>query len=179
MMVKVIRIHQYLDRIMTAIINECLVESHYLDVERIPFALRVELAVAIGAIDKEDRSPLLFFNTMRNRFAHDPNTELTEKDSRDFYNVFPKQLRVMLDREYESFEDLNHAIAELSICLYIKVEHSLHYLRDSKLWQRAYSEETRAVVAKLTRSRDLQGTSPAGERIKVRFEQLKAAQDYS
>jgi hypothetical protein len=101
LMVRILRIHQYLDQLLSALVNEQLVESHYLDVDRIPFALRVELAVALGVVDKEDRSPLLQFNTFRNRFAHDPKTEITEKDLQDFYNLYQGKLRTMLNRDIE------------------------------------------------------------------------------
>src|SRR5438067_2553727 len=75
----VLRSHQDLDVLLADIINESLVESHFLETERIPFSLKVELVVAMGQIEKEARSALLRFNSMRNEFAHDSKTLLTEK----------------------------------------------------------------------------------------------------
>jgi hypothetical protein len=45
LLVQCIRVHQHLDNVLTDLVNERLVESHSLDVQRIPFPLRVELAV--------------------------------------------------------------------------------------------------------------------------------------
>ena len=40
----VLRCHQDFDALLTEIVNKVLVESHHLEVERIPFPLKVELA---------------------------------------------------------------------------------------------------------------------------------------
>ena len=83
----VIRLHQLLSDLVTELINEKLVESHYLEVDRIPFALRIELAVAVGMISKEDRPVLLQFNTRRNEFVHAGKTDFSEKEASDLYNI--------------------------------------------------------------------------------------------
>ena len=104
-MLRFIMIHQYLDRMLSSVINERLIESHFLDVGRIPFALRVELAVALGIVELQDRAAFLQFNTIRNRFAHNPAASLTEQDFRDFYNVTGPSLRDMVKTLDEPDED--------------------------------------------------------------------------
>lgn len=48
----IVRSHQDLDELLAKTISEALVESHFLDVERIPFSLKVELGVALGKIEE-------------------------------------------------------------------------------------------------------------------------------
>jgi hypothetical protein len=175
-MVRFIRLHQYLDGVVSALVNERLVESHYLDVERVPFSLRVELGVAIGVVANDDRSPLLQFNTIRNQFAHDPKKVLTEKDSRDFYNLCQGKLRQMANRKYESFADAAHCVTVMSLFLYLKLQQSLEQIRDSKLWDRASSEEMQDLLDKNPRLRDAMESKDTGadESIRARFDRLKA-----
>jgi len=175
-MVRLIRIHQYLDGVLSALVNERLIESHYLDVERIPFPLRVELGVAIGVIANDDRSPLLQFNTIRNQFAHDPKRVLTEKDSRDFYNVCQGKLRYIGHREYDSFADAEECVTYMSVVLYLKLQQSLDHIRNSKLWDRAAAEEMQELLDKNPGLRNViqSKRSETNESIKARFDRLKA-----
>jgi hypothetical protein len=174
-MIRTIRAHQHVDRILSGLVNARLTDSHYLDVERIPFALRVELAVALGVVELDDRAALLQFNNIRNRFAHEPDTVLTEKDSRDLLNVCGKMVRSMHQRARESPSDPNDCIRDVCACLWIRLECALEQLKDQKLWDRAVIEEAEEVLSPTQHLREKE-LSRTSVRIKSRFERLKADQ---
>ncbi len=143
---RVVRCHQDFDALLTEIINKVLIESHYLEVERIPFPLKVELAIALGKVEMEARSPLLKFNSIRNEFTHDSKTSLTEEDARDFYNVFDSpKIRAAVGQNYDSIgagKPASHAdcvVALLCGVLYSGLQIAVERI----LWEKAEDESLR------------------------------------
>ena len=51
------------------------------ELERLPFALKTELAMALGILPKESHPLFKAFNSLRNRFAHNPFAAFTTKDA--------------------------------------------------------------------------------------------------
>jgi hypothetical protein len=60
-------------------ISDSLDDPHVLEVRRLPFALKVDIAAALRLI--QERDLLLAVNGIRNRFAHNRGAELTKKDA--------------------------------------------------------------------------------------------------
>ena len=171
----IVRSYQDLDLLLAELINETLVQSHFLDVERISFPLRVELGVALGKIGIEMRSPLLKFNAIRNEFTHDSGTKLTEKHVRDFYNVFddPK-IRNVVHRPYESFPDPISLIRELISILFVFLRSNVERMREEKLWNLALHEEIVELLGDSpVRYKDDPAYLESDASIKKRFERLK------
>lgn len=55
------------------------------------FAAKLELAAAIGALSKEERSTLSKFNSIRNSIAHNINFDVTDKEYEDQWStLLPK-----------------------------------------------------------------------------------------
>jgi hypothetical protein len=180
-LIAVLRSHQDLDVLLADIINESLVESHFLEIERIPFSLKVELVVALGKIEKEARPALLRFNSIRNEFAHDSKTLLTEKSIRDFYNVFDGSMRSQIVgiHVYESFDDNVSRFRRLAGVLFVYLRSTLRNLRDQKLWDRAMHEEAESFLAESEKRNSPYYDSALEETqsgIRERFERLKREQ---
>ena len=152
---------------------------HFLDVERIPFSLKVELGVALGKIEGDMRSPLLKLNAIRNEFAHDSKTKLTEKHVRDFYNVFvfsdPK-MRDFVHRPDET--DPITLIRDLISILFVRLRSNVEKIRDQKLWNLALDEEARELLGdSAIRYKDHPSRLESRESITKRFERLKKERD--
>jgi hypothetical protein len=58
---------------------------------------RADVAIALGALPYEDRAPFQHLNTLRNRFAHDLDSKLTQEDAKRLRSSFSPRLRALLD----------------------------------------------------------------------------------
>lgn len=74
----VVRLHQLMDGLISDIIEEKLIEKHHLELRRIPCAVRIELAQAMGLLPDGYRGAFIQFNALRNRFAHETQTTITQ-----------------------------------------------------------------------------------------------------
>jgi hypothetical protein len=59
------------------------------------------LAAALGELKPEHVSPISKLASLRNKFAHDPETELSEKDMTDFKNCFTGAVRDRYQRNFD------------------------------------------------------------------------------
>ena len=84
----VIRAHLYVEAALTRKIESALVNQSGFDSAKLPYPTKVKLAVGLGKIDARDVGGLIGLNGLRNRFAHDLDTQLNEQDERDLYNGF-------------------------------------------------------------------------------------------
>jgi len=125
----VMRVHQQMDDILSDLIEWKLVEKHHLELRRIPCAVRIELAAAMGLLMPGDRGTFLQFNTLRNRFAHEPGTTINEKDAQDLYNGVSEHMRTALSAircgNYDAFNSPLHCVRAISMGLVIMLERML------------------------------------------------------
>jgi hypothetical protein len=96
-LVLVIKGHLYVEAALIQLIEAALVNKQKFDPARLPFRMRVKLAVALGKIDPADACSLIALNSLRNQFAYDPNTQLTEKDELNIYNTLSPTQRNIVD----------------------------------------------------------------------------------
>lgn len=77
----IIRGHLMLETRLIRLIELSLKEKEELDVTKLRFPTKVDLACALGAIkDKNYKKMLLKINTLRNKFAHDIDKDLEKED---------------------------------------------------------------------------------------------------
>jgi hypothetical protein len=62
----VLKGHLAIEALLDLAISEVLRQPHRLEVQRLGFALKVDLAVALGIVPDEVRGPLVKINTLRN-----------------------------------------------------------------------------------------------------------------
>ncbi len=84
----VIRAHLYIEALLIRLIEAALVRKDALNVTELQFPRKVKLAVALGKIEPKDHTADLAFNKLRNKFAHNLGTQLTEQDELDLHNSF-------------------------------------------------------------------------------------------
>jgi len=90
----VMRAHLYAEAALIRLIESTFVRKEAFDtVTRLQFLSKVDLAIALGKVDPRGRGGYAALNKLRNRFAHDLNTQLVEKDELDFYNALSDKQR--------------------------------------------------------------------------------------
>jgi len=104
--------------------------------------------------------------------AHEPDKKLSEKDARDYYNVFdaPAMKRFIADPPFESFQTPVECIQLLIAVSFVRVSGRLRQLREQRIWDRALLEEMQDVLKKLPRGG--KGVDDTDASIRARFERL-------
>ena len=92
----VIRGHLYAESALVRHIESRLADKKVLEVSRLQFGMKMKLAAALGGIGPDDIGVLEKLNDLRNKFAHNLETQLTDKDELDLYNTLtPKQRKIV------------------------------------------------------------------------------------
>lgn len=93
----VIRGHYIVEQLLDHA-NRKYAHSESDDLGRLSFAIKVELATALGVIPKDSRPLYRVFNILRNRFAHNPFATFRTKDKRDMTNCLSSMQRKLMER---------------------------------------------------------------------------------
>jgi len=165
-----VQLHQLMDGLISDLIEEQLVEKHHLELRRIPCAVKIELAAALGLLKNTGRATLLQINTLRNKFTHEPTASITEKDARDLYNATTEEFRAITKRTYADFETPRDCVGEIFVLTVFLLDRSLEHLRDEKLYGIAVIEEAESMLAQRPRPAP---PGAATKRIDERFKKLK------
>lgn len=75
----VLRGHQAVDSVLNCILQETLPEPHEVELSRLSFGLKVDLAIALQALRSDSRPLFMSVNRIRNHFAHDLAASFDEK----------------------------------------------------------------------------------------------------
>jgi hypothetical protein len=109
-----VRGQQCLELLLEEAINETLFQAHTLEVHNLSFALKVDLATALGIVPPDERPAYVKVNKIRNLFAHEPDAEFATTDAHDLYNILSNRQRRCLGKEFDEFTE---AIDVLRYCL--------------------------------------------------------------
>lgn len=101
----VIRAHLYVESALIGQIESALLNKDAFDSASMPFPTKVKLALALGKLDADDVGFLTALNRLRVRFAHNLETQLTDQDELDLYNIFPESVRRAVD-EHRKADDV-------------------------------------------------------------------------
>jgi hypothetical protein len=82
-----IRGHLYIEGELTKLLNEAFPKPEAIDLTRVSFPLKVDLAVAIGVLRPDEKPPYMTLNKLRNRLAHNLDAEVVKSDEMDLYNA--------------------------------------------------------------------------------------------
>lgn len=72
--------HLWVEKYLTDLIRGALPEPTALKMDRMGFAQKVQLSVALGVVSESDAQALRTINTIRNKLAHDLHAEPTTAD---------------------------------------------------------------------------------------------------
>jgi hypothetical protein len=94
--VSVIKGHAYIEAILTSMIEGSFLEPSELEIDRMTFSKKVKLCIAAGLIHSDVARVLVEFAKIRNGFAHQIWPSLSEKELRDFLNIFRQSKRLKM-----------------------------------------------------------------------------------
>jgi hypothetical protein len=91
----VLRSHLWVENELIRTIRESLPLPDLIDLDRLSFPSKIELASALSIIPTEDMSAYRNLNALRNKLAHRFNSEVTEEDERSlFSSLSPKSKEI-------------------------------------------------------------------------------------
>lgn len=126
----VVKGHQAIDDRLTALLIEALPHPHAVELARLSFMLKADLAIALQAYDPASRPLLVFLNRIRNSFAHRRQASFRVQDGRDLFNAMPTKHREILQLDSSASADpkglLAHAFASIQIELAVATDRVVH-----------------------------------------------------
>lgn len=173
-----IRGHQAIEALLDLAISESLPAPHVLEVAAINFALKVDLAVALGLIAEPLRGIFLGLNSARNAFAHNPQATFDRQRALDLVNQFPLEYRrpnLAKSPDTEPLLALRWAIA----VAFVTLENAVTGLRDACVRAAAMQAEIEPLLERAARRGDPPPRSPTvSERVEetVRQERERRVQ---
>jgi hypothetical protein len=90
-----IRGHLYLEAMLIQLIETRIPKARTLDLNS---PTKVNLAVAMSLMRDSDGPALIAINRLRNRLAHDIDTNVTSTDEKNLHKIMPKALRDVISR---------------------------------------------------------------------------------
>ncbi|MBN9454265.1 MAG: hypothetical protein J0I42_20200 [Bosea sp.] len=97
----VVRAHIHIESRLSEFIEARLVQPEQLELSKVPFEMRVRLALALGLSDKF-KSALNFVGTLRNKFAHTLTASLGEEEATNFERALGSEGKQIRDKSYKS-----------------------------------------------------------------------------
>jgi hypothetical protein len=124
----VIRGHLYIEAELVALIEDHLPYPHKIDLTRLTFPVKLDLAASMGLFDEsgeeDEKEPYYTFNKLRNKLAHNINMEISLDDIIMLYEAFHMghqfYLDSRLDKGKPSISGLRQCIIALFVFLNVK-----------------------------------------------------------
>jgi hypothetical protein len=130
--------HQAIETALNFTISEGFVQPHVLEVKKINFMLKVDLAVAMGILDSNLRPIFEKINSIRNRFAHQRKSTVEEKEGKDLFNLLPAEFRKVVG--ITKFENSKNVLSYTIAGLFMSVKVSVARQRDEKAYEEVLHE---------------------------------------
>lgn len=128
----VIRGHQALEAAIISAINEALPMPHELEISRLSFNLKVDLAIALHIVRPEIRPILLAVNAVRNKFAHTPGYQFDNKAALDLKNTICST-GFGFEKHFVSIKEPHEVLrCAIALCFFLGTS-ALAQVRDKKL----------------------------------------------
>lgn len=82
-----IRCHLVIEHFLIKIIEEKLCSPEDFNTDRLSFRQKVELAIALGGLNKEKKGILIYINKLRNKYAHDMDYHVSDSEIDEMYYI--------------------------------------------------------------------------------------------
>jgi hypothetical protein len=164
----VLRSHLWVENELIRIIRESLPVPDSIDLDRLSFPSKIELACALGMIPIEDMPAYRNLNALRNRLAHRFNSEVTEEDERSLLaNLSPRSKEIahssVIGPERDFPTMLQASLATMIIGL--RVSHE-KLLREKEETRRLHEEVVELLGGQAAYERKVQAAQRARHRPK-------------
>ncbi len=110
----IIRAHLWTEHFLVQIINDGLPRSGTLDLDRLTYVIKVQLAVSLAVLPHELAAPLTCLNALRNKAVHKLDYKFSEADKRSLFYSMPKHVQKMV-LEHDDFQSLSFSVILRSI----------------------------------------------------------------
>lgn len=88
----ILRGHLYCEAVLAFILHRALKNPDEMNIGRIEFQRKVQLGCALGLIPLKLKPALVKLGNLRNRLAHQLDSEITEQDQLDFLNAIKSNM---------------------------------------------------------------------------------------
>jgi hypothetical protein len=120
-LVLVIKAHHYIDVLLTAFLTVALPQASAMELERVSLLLKFDFLSGLGLLQKELRPVFDQVNSIRNKFAHNPNYKLTRKDRNNAVNVlFTVPIKIDLE-DLRTEKNVTESLRNLFLTAYVLV----------------------------------------------------------
>ena len=140
--VRIVRGRQAIDAALSAALTETLAEPHAVEIDRMSFALKIDLAVAFGAFPADSRPAYVAVNRIRNAFAHRHDAVLADDAVRDLYSALSSRQRDASGFKAGDAYDIRKVIA----VLFYEARQAYFNIRDAKLGHEVLAEMARETL---------------------------------
>jgi hypothetical protein len=146
-----IRGHIAIDSALSDVIIQTLPEPHVIEVERISFLLKVDLAIALRSMRQDSRPLFQKLNIIRNQFAHRANAQLDDTMARELRNCISEhQENILSLKDHPDIWTTPLQILNLATAAaFYDVVHSLNVLKLHKLEMESWREETEILLKEI------------------------------
>lgn len=162
-----------LENLIALALSETMAGQHHLELERVPFPMKLDLAIALGILPLESRPIYLKVNNLRNNFAHDWSATFHDSEGINFYNCLSGFQR----RGFGSKENQQGGKAILTqiLCvLFVELQQVVTRIRDEKVYSQALHEEVMALRAKSGKPPEAESTKRARNKVLIARKQREA-----
>lgn len=153
---------------LSEVFAHALPSADELELERVSFALKVDLAIALGVLHSSSRALFMKLHAVRNRFAHKATAVLEAKDFSEIRNSMSDFHRKMLGQELDSAKTPRDALRLGTIAALNEARGSARGLKVKKIEYEVLLEESKALLEGITASRYVRPDEPFEEMLKRR-----------
>lgn len=123
-----IRCHLVIEYYLIKIIEIKLVIPNEFDIDRLTFKQKVELAISLKGIQKEKKGLLLYINKLRNKYAHDLDHKVTDKEISEMHSMLTQDDKDQLSKTAYSSTNNARKLGGIYLMLYayLKTLHELY-----------------------------------------------------
>lgn len=168
-----IRGHVAIESALSDVIVNALPDPHQLEIERLSFPLKVDLAIALKGLHKDSRPLFLKLNTIRNRFAHQATAELDESSARDLKNSMAIIHRKMVGDHFNTSNDSRSILRIATAAAFYESHGAADHLADKKLEREAWREEVDILLKETEQHSTHQKTGEFSKRLQARVNAKK------
>jgi len=93
-----IRCHLIVEHFLIQVIEKRLMYKNEFKIDKLSFRQKIELAIALGAIEKDMKGIFLSINKLRNQFAHDMHKQITDIEIHEMYSSLNSLCREALSK---------------------------------------------------------------------------------
>ena len=117
----VVKAHYSIDQLLNVALLEALPKADAIELERVSFLLKIDFATGLGLLRSDLRPIFNLINTIRNRFAHNPYTEFSVKDSLDAKNVLLSRSARVVPDEFKDEQEPREVLETLFAVGFVNV----------------------------------------------------------